>query len=69
MGDVSQQLEGLTSQQGEILRKMEALNTELAEAKDERYDEVKAQLKGLADDMATVTAERKAAEREAEIKR
>ena len=69
MGDVSQQLEGLTSQQGEILRKMEALNTELAEAKDERYDEVKAQLKGLADDMATVTAERKTAEREAEIKR
>ena len=69
MSDVSQQLEGLTEQQGQILRKMEGLNEELKTAKDERYDEVKAQLAAHASEIAKVADERSQKEREAEIER
>lgn len=69
MGDVSQTLEGLTDQQGKILKAMEGLNAELATAKDERYEEVKAQLAAHADEIAKITDERNAKEREAEIER
>lgn len=68
MSDVSQQLEGLTDQQGRLLKQMEDLN-EVLKANDERYDETKARLGTIADDMAKITEERVAKEREAEIER
>jgi HK97 family phage major capsid protein len=68
MGEISQQLEGLSDQQGRILKEMEDQN-EILKAKDERYDEAKARIDTLAAEMAKITAERTAKERDAEVER
>lgn len=61
--ELSQQLAGLTDQQGTILKQMEDLN-EVLKAKDDRFDEAKAKLDTLADEMAKVTEERAEKERD-----
>src|SRR5436190_14310986 len=58
MAELSQVLEGLTDQQGEILKTMEDLTAKV-ETGD---DEAKAQLKTLGDQMAEIDKERRAAQ-------
>src|SRR6476646_144189 len=68
MSEISQQLEGLSDQQGRILKEMEDQN-EILKAKDERYDEAKARIDALAAEMAKITEERLAKARDAEVER
>lgn len=63
---LSQQLEGLTDQQGTILKQMEDLQKVLA-AKDDRYEEAKASIADLSTQMAEISAERESVARDAEI--
>lgn len=56
--ELSQQLEGLTDQQGTILKQMEDLTTRIADGD----TEAKAQLKTLADQMAEIQGEREKAQ-------
>lgn len=61
--ELSQQLEGLTDQQGTILKRMEELTTAM-EGGDK---EAKAQLKTLGDQMAELQSEREAAQLKADV--
>jgi HK97 family phage major capsid protein len=66
--ELSQQLEGLTDQQGTILKLMEEQNAVLA-LQGEGFDEAKAKLGELGQQMAEITEERAKVGREAEIVR
>lgn len=65
MGDLSQSLEGLTDQQGTILKQMEDLTSVIAKGGEDAA-EAKAQTKVLADQMAVIVAEREKAAAEAD---
>lgn len=66
--ELSQQLQGLTDQQGTILKQLEDWN-DVLKAKDDRYDEAKAAIDTLSQEMATITAERASAARDEEIRK
>src|ERR1700690_87491 len=64
--DLSQKLDGLTDQQGTILKEMEDL-AKVMEANDDRFGEAKATIKTLGEQMAGLQADKEKAEREKDI--